>query len=111
MFATYLEWRGLRSFGRYLFQLRVVDSNGLRINRRKRAIRSVIRYAPLWAASLTLCAASFGWSYLAILLAPVDEIVNIINTIPVLGKRRMALHDRIVGSRVVLDTQSQKARR
>ncbi|MCA9181716.1 MAG: protein kinase, partial [Planctomycetales bacterium] len=49
--ASWVEWRGWRTFGRYLFQLRIVDAHGLRLGRRKRFFRSIMRYATLWGAS------------------------------------------------------------
>ncbi len=107
--AAYTEYRGWRTPGRYLFQLRVVDPHGLRLQPRKRFLRSVLRYLPILvtAASFTLGTVA-GLGQLALLLTPVDEIVLMINTISVLGRRRMAMHDRIVHSHVVLDTQSSK---
>lgn len=110
LLAVYTEYRGWRSPGRYLFQLRVVDPHGLRLQPKKRLVRSLMRYVPLWAGSLSAMVMSLGLGQLAVLLSPLDEIALVVNTLPVLGRRRMAIHDRIVHSHVVLDTQSGKGK-
>lgn len=109
--ASWVEWRGWRTFGRYLFQLRIVDVHGLRLGRRKRFFRSLLRYATLWGGSFWISATALGFDNLALLLSPVDKFVLLINMIPVLGPKRMALHDRLVNSHVALDTESGKRER
>lgn len=104
--ALWAEWRGWRTPGRYLFQLRLVDEHGLLLDRKKRALRNLMRNASIWISSITVAVMAMGFSFAAILLAPVDEIILLVNMIPVLGPRRLAVHDRLVGSRVVLDTGS-----
>lgn len=106
--ATYLQWRRWRTPGRYLFQLRVVDPHGLPLSRRKNVLRSLLRFAPLWGAAGTIVVRAMGLDNFSLLLAPVDEIIVLVNTIPVLGSARMALHDRLVGSHVVLDTHAHR---
>lgn len=103
--ATWLEWKGWRTPGRYLFQLRVVDAYGLWLGRRKRVIRSFFRYATVWVISFSYAALALGFDLLVVIIAPVDEFVLLLNTLPVLGARRQALHDRLVGSHVVLNTR------
>jgi eukaryotic-like serine/threonine-protein kinase len=103
---TYFEWRGWTTLGHYLFQLRLVDQHGLRLDRGRRLIRCLFRNAPLWIFSLTAVTSTLGSPLLAALIAPIDDIIVLMNTIPVLGRRRLAMHDRIVNSRVVLDTRS-----
>lgn len=105
---TYFEWRGWTTLGHYLFQLRLVDQHGLRLDRGRRLIRCLLRNAPLWIFSFTAVANTLGSPLLAALLAPIDDIIVLMNTVPVLGRRRLALHDRIVSSRVVLDTRSSQ---
>jgi eukaryotic-like serine/threonine-protein kinase len=102
---TYFEWRGWSTFGHYLFQLKLVDQHGLRLDRWRRLLRCLLRNAPLWIFSFTAVASTLGSPLLAALLAPIDDIIVLLNTIPVLGGRRLAMHDRIVSSRVVLDTK------
>jgi hypothetical protein len=106
---TYFEWRGWSTLGHYLFQLRLVDPHGLRLDRGRRLIRCLFRNAPLWIFSMTAVSTTLGSPLLAALLAPIDDVVVLLNTIPVLGGKRLALHDRIVNSRVVLDTRSSHA--
>ncbi len=106
--AAWAEWRGVRTLGRYLFQLRVVDAHGLRLERRKRVLRSVIRFAPFWIGSVAVTALALGFDMAVFWFAPLDEIVLLVNTLPVLGPRRLALHDRLLGSRVVLDTEATR---
>ncbi len=101
---AWMEWRGWRTVGRYLFQLRVADAHGLWLSGRKRALRSVIRNLPIWVSAISTILVLLHLDILAILLAPVDDVVLLVNILPVLGPRRLALHDRLFGSHVVLDT-------
>ena len=103
--ATWMEWRGWRTVGRYLFQLRVVDTHGLLIRPRTRLFRSLFRYVPLWVSSFTVFAMACGLDLVAVILAPLDEIIILLNLILVLGPSRMALHDRLFRTHVVLDTK------
>jgi len=102
---TYFEWRGWTTFGHYLFQLRLVDEHGLRLERRRRLVRSLLRNAPIWIFSLTSVLTTLGSPLMATIAAPIDDIIVLLNTVPVLGPRRLALHDRLITSRVVLDTK------
>ncbi|RMF44153.1 MAG: hypothetical protein D6753_03295, partial [Planctomycetota bacterium] len=106
--ATWMEWRGWRTLGRYLFQLRVVDAHGLRLSPGKRLVRAIFRYVPLWIGALSTAALAVGSDLVAALISPIDEIVLLIDTLPVLLPSRQALHDRLVGSRVVLDTKHDR---
>jgi eukaryotic-like serine/threonine-protein kinase len=101
---AWMEWRGWRTPGRYLFQLRVADSHGLRLGGRKRVLRSVIRNIVVWFGALTIILMTLGLEEVAVVVNPLDEVILLINTLPVLGPRRRAVHDRLFGSRVVLDT-------
>ncbi len=103
--ATWLDWKGWRTPGRYMFQLRVVDAHGLRLGRRKRVLRSLMRNIPIWVAAFSAAALALRMDILALMLSPLDETVLLIDTIPVLGLKRQALHDRLFGSHVVLDTK------
>lgn len=105
--ATWFEWRGNRTLGRYLFQLRLVDAHGLLLDRKKRVIRSFVRNAPIWLWSFSIAATAVGFEYLVLALSILDDATLVLNILPVLGPKRLALHDRIVGSHVVLDTRSQ----
>ena len=101
---TILEWQGWRTPGRYLFQLRVVDEHGLRLTKRKRLLRSLVRNAPVWAFALTLITLTLQMRLLNNFLGWADEIIFVVNAIPIIGPMRRTLHDRLFGSHVVLDT-------
>ncbi len=103
--ASWVDWKGWRTPGRYMFQLRVVDPHGLKLGRRKRVLRGLIRNIPIWVASFVVAALALQMDIFALMLSPLDEIVLLIDTIPVLGLKRQALHDRLLGSHVVLDTK------
>lgn len=101
---AWIEWSGWKTPGRYLFQLRVVDVHGLRLTRRKRLLRNLIRNAPMWMLSFAIVAMTLDMVVLVDVLGPIDEILFVINAIPILGPARRTLHDRFFGSHVVLDT-------
>lgn len=104
LLACWLESRGGTTLGRYLFQIRVVDRHGLPISSRKAMLRSVMRYVCLWGASLFLVAMALGWSLFAFPFSVLDEVFLLANALPVLGPRRLALHDRLLKTHAVLDT-------
>lgn len=101
---AWIEWSGWKTPGRYLFQLRVVDVHGLRLTRRKRLLRNLIRNLPIWLVAFTIVAITLDMGSLINILGPIDEIILLINAIPILGPARRTLHDRFFGSHVVLDT-------
>lgn len=101
---TIMEWQGWRTPGRYLFQLRVVDEHGLRLTRRKRMLRSLMRNAPIWALSLSIVTYTLQLSLLNDFFGWADEVIFVINALPIIGPMRRTLHDRLFGSHVVLDT-------
>ncbi|MCA9157565.1 MAG: protein kinase [Planctomycetales bacterium] len=103
--ATWIDWKGWRTPGRYMFQLRVVDPHGLKLGRRKRVLRGLMRNTPIWVTAFIAAAIGLQMDIFALMLSPLDEIVLLIDTIPVLGLKRQALHDRLFGSHVVLDTK------
>lgn len=103
--AAWIDWKGWRTPGRYMFQLRVVDPHGLKLGRRKRVLRGLIRNIPIWVAAFVAVAIGLQMEIFALMLSPLDELVLLIDTIPVLGPKRQALHDRLLGSHVVLDTK------
>lgn len=104
LLATFIERRSYRTLGRYLLQLRLVDRLGLRLERKQRFWRSFFRYSPIWVACFTLIFTAFHLEIPVAFISPVDEFLMLINMIPALGSQKLALHDRIVGSRIVLDT-------
>ena len=101
---AWIDWKGWRTPGRYLLQLRVVGDHGLRLSPNTRLIPGFIRNAPVWLAAITIVSLPLAFSSLSHLLGPVDEILFFVNAVPILGPMRRTLHDRICGSNVVLDT-------
>lgn len=101
---AWVEWHGWKTPGRYLFQLRVVDIHGLRLTKRKRLFRNLVRNAPMWIIAFSIVAVTLDVGSVMNFLGPVDEILLIINALPVFGPARRTLHDRFFGSHVVLDT-------
>ncbi|MEM8734849.1 MAG: protein kinase [Planctomycetota bacterium] len=105
--ASLIERSGRRTPGRYLLQLRIADRHGLRLEGASRMWRSLIRNAPITLTAMGLSFLSYNLDIVAALLSPLDELVLLVNMLPALGSQRLALHDRIVGSRVVLDTMDR----
>ena len=101
---TWVEWHGWTTPGRYFFQLRVVDEHGLRLTRRKRLLRSLMRNAPVWAFALAVVSNTLHLNLLQAMTGWLDEILLVVDAIPILGPARRTLHDRLIGSTVVLDT-------
>jgi len=99
-----LVYRGWRSLGRYLFQLRIVEENGLPPRREQLVTREVLRNALAWLGPLVIYISLFyeqigRWPdlILALFLAADAGII-------LLRKDRKALHDYLCQSKVVLAT-------
>ena len=99
-----LVYRGWRSLGRYLFQLRIVEENGLPPRREQLVTREVLRNALAWLGPLVIYISLFyeqigRWPdlILALFLAADAGII-------LLRKDRKALHDYLCHSKVVLAT-------
>lgn len=96
-------WLDIRTPGRWLSQLRVVDRFGLPLVRPKRVTREFLRNIPLWMVifSIVLWLAGHGW---------IGVYVNIATGLFILGDlacmfygvQRRTLHDYTCESRVVL---------
>lgn len=104
LIASLVERSGRQTLGRYFLHLRVVDRHGLRLGGRARFYRSIIRNGPVTLTALGLTFLSYNLETLATLLSPCDELMLLVNMIPALGGKRLSLHDRLFGSRIVLDT-------
>ncbi len=106
--ALWWDLKRFRTPGRYLMQLRVVDRYGLPPTRRALIIRNVFRYFHLW------CSALFGVPTVAgfVVVAIIDEVLGflvlVVNAVPILGRTRRALHDRVCDTHVVLDERSSR---
>jgi uncharacterized RDD family membrane protein YckC len=102
--AAYLTWvyRGRRSLGRYLFQLRIVEENGLPPRSEQLVTREVLRNALSWLGPLAIyITLSYEWmltipEFLLVLFVAIDASVMFITN------KRSALHDLLCHSRVVL---------
>jgi uncharacterized RDD family membrane protein YckC len=79
--ATWIDWQGWRTPGRYMFQLRVVDPHGLKLGRRKRVLRGLMRNIPIWVAAFIAAALALHLDLFALMLSPIDEAVLLIDTI------------------------------
>jgi serine/threonine protein kinase len=100
----FLVYRGWRSLGRYLFQLRIVEENGLPPRREQLVTREVLRNALAWLGPLVIYVSLFYeqigiWPdlILALFLAADAGVI-------LLRKDRKALHDYLCRSKVVLAT-------
>lgn len=107
---AWLEWRGYRTPGRYLFQLRVVDAHGLPLDPNRRLIRSVMRHSMFWIWAITWGLAAVGIRNLSFALGFVDELSLLVNFMPFFFGRHLVLHDRICNSHVALDTRNAAGR-
>lgn len=109
--AVYLTLihRGWRSLGRYLFQLRIVEENGLAPRREQLVTREVLRNALAWFGPLVIYVSLYyDWigripDLLLVSFVASDAAVTI------LRKDRKALHDYLCHSRVVLATDRQNS--
>lgn len=105
--ATIWESSGNRSLGRFLFQLRLVDGHGLMLGPRRRGLRGLMRNAPIWLAAVSLSFLATQVYTGAALIAGFAVLSLLIDFLPsLLTRKRLAVHDRLAGSHVVLDTCS-----
>lgn len=97
-----LVYRGWRSLGRYLFQLRIVEENGLAPRREQLVTREVLRNAMAWIGPLVIYVSLYyewigRWPDLILVLFVAADAAVIL-----MRKDRQALHDYLCHSRVVL---------
>ncbi len=107
--AVYLTfvYHGWGSIGRYLFQLRIVEENGLPPRREQLVTREVLRNAFAWFSPLGFYVSSNPW------LSWVFEICLILFlsldfALILMLKGRKSLHDYLCNSRVVLAVDREK---
>ncbi len=108
--AVYLAmiFRGWGSIGRYLFQLRIVDVNGLPPRRQQLVTREVLRNSFAWFSPLALYV-----NFSNPILIPIFAIALVLfpcidSTMILLLKGRKSLHDYLCNSRVVLAVDREK---
>ncbi|MEM9702608.1 MAG: protein kinase, partial [Planctomycetota bacterium] len=108
-----LAWwqsRGHRTLGRRLFQVRVVDRFGLRPARRVLFLRGLAQTAPAWGVALFGMIGEFtglGWlEGVPLLFVTVIWVLDVLFGVVsgLIGGEPKTLHDRILRTRVVLDT-------
>jgi hypothetical protein len=110
--ASYLQavWR--TSAGKKLFQIRVVDRHGLTPSRAMLAARMVAQIMPAWLSIGIGLAEAIGWSPLSwgiVALACGGVLFDAGWSVMHAGGQ--SLHDRLFGTRVVLDTRLASDRR
>lgn len=108
--AVYLTmiFRGWESIGRYLFQLRIVEVNGLPPRRQQLVTREVLRNSFAWFSPLSLY-----MNFSNPLLLPIFAVALVLfpcidSTMILLLKGRKSLHDYLCNSRVVLAVDREK---
>ncbi len=96
-------WLDIRTPGRWLSQLRVVDRFGLSLGRSKRVTREFLRNIPLWMVifSIVLDLAGVGWLGLYVRIGTALFILTDLACM-FLGTNRRTLHDYTCDSKVVL---------
>ncbi|MEC8557841.1 MAG: protein kinase [Planctomycetota bacterium] len=104
--AILSEKGGKRTLGRYLLQLRIVDQHGLLLDGRRRMLRSIVRYGPAMLMASSVVLTAFRFQFLSVLIFPLFLMWLLADILPALATSHLALHDRLCGSRNVLDTVS-----
>ena len=96
-------WLDIRTPGRWLSQLRVVDRFGLPLGRSKRVTREFLRNIPMWMLifSIVLELAGVGWLRIYVYIATGLFILADMASM-FLGEQRRTLHDYTCDSKVVL---------
>ena len=108
--AIYLTliYHGWRSIGRYLFQLRIVDENGLRPRREQLVAREVIRnaFALFWPLAFYMNSSNPNLS--RVLEVSIVLFLCVDAALILLLHGRKSLHDYLCNSRVVLAVDRDK---
>jgi uncharacterized RDD family membrane protein YckC len=106
-FAIYFQilWSGTP--GKQLFQLRIVDRHGLPPRRSVLAIRFVSQFLPVCVgAASPLLSMTLGLEWLDVILFGAAVIWVLVNGVMMLvSKQTKSLHDRLLDTRVVVDTE------
>ncbi len=110
--AVYLTliFHGWRSIGRYLFQLRIVEENGLPPRREQLVAREVIRnaFALFWPLAFYVNSSNPNLS--RVLEVSIVLFLCVDAAFILLLKSRKSLHDYLCNSRVVLAVDREKER-
>ncbi len=95
-------WWDIRTPGRWLSQLRVVDRFGLPLRRSARVTREFMRNIPLWVVIFSvILVTNFGWGGIYVNIATGLFIMADVACM-FLGSQRRTLHDYTCDSKVVL---------
>ena len=108
--AIYLAmmYRGWRSIGRYLFQLRIVEENGLPPRREQLVTREVLRNAFAWFSPLAFYVDSSNPILSRIFEVALVSFLGIDSAMILLLKGRKSLHDYLCNTRVALAVDREK---
>ena len=101
-------YRGWRSVGRYLFQLRIVEENGLQPRREQLVVREVLRNAFAWFWPMAFYVNSSTPVLSRVLEVSVILFICLDSGMTLLIKGRKSLHDYLCNSRVVLAVDHEK---
>ena len=109
LLLAWWQGRGRRTPGKQLFQVRVVDRYGLEPAGRTLFLRGLAQTLPVWGFVLSLLAEDLtGQAWLEQSLALFVLTLWAIDTAASLvSKKSLTLHDRLLGTRVVLDTAAR----
>lgn len=103
-----LVYHGWRSIGRYLFQLRIVEENGLPPRREQLVVREVLRNAFAWFWPLAFYVNSSNPFLSRVLEVILVVFLCVDSALILLLKGRKSLHDYLCNSRVVLAVDREK---
>ena len=104
-------YRGWRSMGRYLFQLRIVEENGLQPRREQLVVREVLRNAFAWFLPMTFYVNSSTPDLSRVFEVSVILFLCLDSGMTLLIKGRKSLHDYLCNSRVVLAVDHERESR
>lgn len=103
--AAYLQGRTRTSPGKRLFQIRVVDLHGLPAHPITLSYRALAQLVPVWMFVVPWLLKTLGIAPLAVIVFLACGGWLLVDTgLALLSRDGRSLHDRIFGTRVVLDT-------
>ncbi len=103
-----MVYHGWRSIGRYLFQLRIVEANGLPPRREQLVAREVLRNAFAWFWPLAFYVNSSNPFLSRVLEVILVLFLCVDSALILLLQGRKSLHDYLCNSRVVLAVDREK---
>jgi serine/threonine protein kinase len=95
--------------GKKLFQICIMDKHGKRLNRSKLEFRMAMQMLPLLLANIAISLNLLGTSDLARLIILLGSIFFLLDfVLGFFAQERRSLHDRILGTRVVIDLKGHE---